>query len=530
MAKHSDEKSRGWIWWAVAVVIAAFVVMAAVLTIRHSKKHSHGQSSPPGAISHQYAQALKVAFSFFDIQKAGKLPAANPISWRGDSALKDGQDVGADLSKGMYDAGDHIKFGLPMAFTATVLSWAVLEYGDRMEAANAGTKADAQDAIKWITDYLINAHPSPNVLYVQVGNATADHQCWERPETMKEERPTLKVDTSSPGSDIAAETAAAMASASLVFRKTDSAYADKLIEHAEQLFQFADSSRGLYSHSIPSVQIFYNSTGYKDDLLWAAAWLYHASHKESYLNYVSSENGQAFARWGAAPTWFSWDDKHAGVQVLLSRIRFFGSKTVSSEANVNLEKYRKTARDIMCAFLPTSPTATTNRTDGGLLWITEWNAIQHGVNSAFLAVIFSDYMSTAGIDTFKCGDKSFSFQDLRTFASSQADYILGDNPMSMSYLVGYGKKYPEQVHHRGASIPVDATTDCKSGFMWFNSTSPNRNVATGALVGGPFQNDSFTDLRSNSMQNEPTTYNSAGLVGLLSGLLTTSTLSQSFSS
>jgi hypothetical protein len=55
-------------------------------------------------------------------------------------------------------------------------------------------------------------------------------------------------------------------------------------------------------------------------------------------------------------------------------------------------------------------------------------------------------------------------------------------------------------------------------------------VATGALVGGPYKNDSFVDERENVLQNEATTYNSALVVGLLSGLLTTSSVAQSLSS
>lgn len=90
----------------------------------------------------------------------------NKISWRGNSALQDGSEAKLDLSKGMYDAGDHIKFGFPMAFTATVLSWAILEYGDQMDVVDQ--LEPAQDSLKWITDYLINAHPSENVLYIQV--------------------------------------------------------------------------------------------------------------------------------------------------------------------------------------------------------------------------------------------------------------------------------------------------------------------------------------------------------------------------
>lgn len=91
---------------------------------------------------------------------------SNRIAWRGDSGLRDGSEENLDLSKGMYDAGDLIKFGFPMAFTATVLSWAILEYGDQMDAVKH--LGHAQDSLKWITDYLIKAHPSANVLYVQV--------------------------------------------------------------------------------------------------------------------------------------------------------------------------------------------------------------------------------------------------------------------------------------------------------------------------------------------------------------------------
>lgn len=80
--------------------------------------------------------------------------------------MKDGSEANLDLSKGMYDAGDHMKFGFPMAFTATVLSWSILEYGDQMDAV--GQLDSAKDSLKWITDYLINAHPSENVLYIQV--------------------------------------------------------------------------------------------------------------------------------------------------------------------------------------------------------------------------------------------------------------------------------------------------------------------------------------------------------------------------
>ncbi|KAK4393845.1 Endoglucanase 24 [Sesamum angolense] len=527
---ETDEKpkpgARGWGWWLLVLAIATLVMAASYITLGRNFGRLnvlfHRSRRHPGVVE-KYADALAVALQFFDVQKSGKL-VKNRISWRGDSGLEDGQEANLDLSKGLYDAGDLMKFGFPMAFTATVLSWAILEYGDHMKEVKE--LENAQDSLKWITDYLINAHPSPNLLYVQVGDPELDHKCWERPEEMTETRPLTQVNTSYPGSDVAAETAAAMASASLVFRSTNSAYSMLLLEHARKLFTFADSYRGSYSISIPKVQDFYNSSGYGDELLWAAAWLYHATGDESYLTYVTVE-GNFFANWGT-PTWFCWDNKLAGTQVLLSRVNFFGSKEIRGEENIALQLYRKTAEAVICGLLSSSSSATSYRTEGGLLWVRQWDALQYSVASAFLALVYSDYMLTSHTRNLYCDGELYEAMDLRNLAIMQADYVLGNNPMNMSYLVGYGSSYPQYVHHRGASIPRDAKTGCSDGFMWLNSTAPNPNVAIGALVGGPFQNDSYIDSRNNTMQAEPTTYNSAVLVGLLSGLITNSSVVHSF--
>ncbi|VFR03594.1 unnamed protein product [Cuscuta campestris] len=518
MGRKTKPRERCFGWCLAAIVAVAIGLSIYVLM----NPKDGGFPEPPGVTNKKYADALKVALQFFAIQKAGKLEK-NEIPWRGDSALKDGSEAKIDLSKGMYDAGDLIKFGFPMAYTATVLSWAILEYGDRMGVVNQ--LEPARDSLKWITDFLINAHPSPNVLYIQVGDAGRDHSCWERPEDMNGDRPLVQVNTSVPGTEVAAETSAAMAAASLVFKSTNAGYSTLLLKHAKELFVFADKHRGSYSQNIAQVASYYNSTGYGDELLWAAAWLHHATGDRLYYEYATGENADEFVQWGS-PTWFSWDNKLPGAQVLISRVSFFSRKGLSN--SVTLKKYRGTAEAIMCGLLPTSPTTTSSRTDSGLIWVSEWNALQHPVASAFLAVVYSDYMRTSRTTKLSCDGKDFTPYELRKFAMSQADYVLGDNPMEMSYLVGYGEKYPTYVHHRGASIPAGEKSGCKEGFKWLHSPKPNPNVAVGALVGGPFQNESYVDARNNSMQGEPTTYNSALLVGLLSGLVTTSSVIQSF--
>lgn len=107
--------------------------------------------------------------------------------------------------------------------------------------------------------------------------------------------------------------------------------------------------------------------------------------------------------------------------------------------------------------------------------------------------------------------------------SLQADYILGKNPESLSYLVGYGEKYPVHVHHRGASITsssvLHSIVGCVEGFeTWYKRPEANPNVIYGALVGGPNSKDEFFDDRSNYEQTEPTLSGTAPLVGLFSKL------------
>lgn len=71
-----------------------------------------------------------------------------------------------DLTGGYYDAGDNVKFGLPMAFSIAVLSWSAVEFGDSLRAT--GQLGHALNAIRWGTDYFLKANTGPTELWVQV--------------------------------------------------------------------------------------------------------------------------------------------------------------------------------------------------------------------------------------------------------------------------------------------------------------------------------------------------------------------------
>ena len=137
----------------------------------------------------------------------------------------------------------------------TMLSWGGISYKAGYETA--GMLDYLRDAVKWGTDYLIKCHVSANEFYGQVGNGYTDHAYWGRPEDMTMERPAYKIDTDNPGSDLAAETAAAFASASLLFKDSDPDYSAELLTHAIEMYDFADNYRGKYSDSITNAVDFY---------------------------------------------------------------------------------------------------------------------------------------------------------------------------------------------------------------------------------------------------------------------------------
>jgi endoglucanase len=59
--------------------------------------------------------------------------------------------------------------------------------------------------------------------------------------------------------------------------------------------------------------ISYRSWDYRDELVWAAAWLYRATNDNNYLNTAESfYNEFGLQYWGGN---LGWDNKVAGVQV-----------------------------------------------------------------------------------------------------------------------------------------------------------------------------------------------------------------------
>uniref|UniRef100_A0A803LHE0 Endoglucanase n=2 Tax=Chenopodium quinoa TaxID=63459 RepID=A0A803LHE0_CHEQI len=456
-----------------------------------------------------YKDALTKSILFFEGQRSGRLPKDQRVTWRSHSGLLDGSLAGVNLKGGYYDAGDNVKFNLPMAFTTTMLSWGTLEFGGRMGPELNNARA----AIRWATNYLYKcATATPGKLYVGVGDPNADHKCWERPEDMDTPRTVYSVSPSNPGSDVAGETAAALAAASIVLRSTDRRYAAMLLTTAKKVMEFALKYRGTYSDSLGSAACpFYCSySGYKDELLWGAAWLYRATKKSYYLNMMNSLGAND------ATDIFSWDNKFAGARVLLSRNALLGK-------DKNFEPYKQAAEEFICRILPNSPSTSTQYTPGGLMYKLSGSNLQYVTSISFLLTTYSKLM-TVSKHTFTCGSIVVTSKTLRHLVKRQVDYILGDNPLKMSYMVGYGANYPKKIHHRASSLPSlrkqNQAIKCSDGFQpYYYGSNPNPNILIGAVVGGPSQNDAYSDDRTDFSHSEPATYINAAMVGTLASFV-----------
>ncbi|KAL3861005.1 hypothetical protein ACJMK2_007098 [Sinanodonta woodiana] len=437
--------------------------------------------------SFNYSDALTKSILFYAAQRSGKLPTNNPISWRGDSAIYDAGNNGEDLTGGWYDAGDHVKFNLPISSATTLLAIGFIQWKQAYTAA--GQLGNMYDSLKWPLDYFLKCwRPDPNnpIYYAQVADGDIDHAWWGRPEDMTSSnmpRPAYKVTKNQPGSDVAGETSAALAAGSIAFRDKDLQYSNTLLNAAKTLYLFADTYRGKYSDAIQDAAQFYSSSGYNDELTLAAVMLYKATGDQSYLTDAENKYNQFglnYAAWAQ-----SWDEKLPVVQLLLYQAT---GKQMYAES---IENYLRTWRNDV------------TKTPGGLAWISQWGSLRYAANTAFVAMMAADLGLNPSIN--------------RQFAKSQIDYMLGKNSRSFSYLVGFGNNFPRKAHHKASSCPVDKNQPC--GWNEFNSPNDNPNVLVGALVGGPDAYDNYADVRADYIKNEVTCDYNAGFQGVLAGII-----------
>lgn len=102
-------------------------------------------------------------------------------------------------------------------------------------------------------------------------------------------RKCFKVTDTTPGSEVTANMASALAIGSILFKFKDLNYSNTLLDKAKKMFQFAETYKGNYSDWITEADQNFPSYEYWDELIEAAAILYKATldnyYKTLALNY-----------------------------------------------------------------------------------------------------------------------------------------------------------------------------------------------------------------------------------------------------
>jgi endoglucanase len=225
---------------------------------------------------------------------------------------------------------------------------------------------------------------------------------------------------------------------------------------------------------------FYISHNYWDDLAWAAAWLYVVEGSNSYLTEIDSylSNNTYLGVTPFENKWtMCWDDMYLAVFCKMAEL-------------TRDQKY-KNAMDYNLDFWMNS----INKTPGGLKYLDSWGVLRYAAAESMIALQY--YKQT--------GDEAY-----KNFAKSQIDYMLGNNPANMSYVIGYGSKYPTHPHHRAANGYTYAGGE---------NANPAKHVLTGALVGGPDLSDKYIDDVNQYQYTEVAIDYNAAFVGALAGLM-----------
>ncbi|KAL1921499.1 uncharacterized protein VTP21DRAFT_11215 [Calcarisporiella thermophila] len=452
--------------------------------------------------SEEYSKLLSHSLLFYEAQRSGKLPEDNRVKWRHDSGLQDGADNKVDLMGGYYDAGDYVKVTLPLSFALNLINWGALEYFDGYVFANQ-TKY-LREMVKWGTDWLIKAHPLPNVLYVQIGQGKVDNNYWGPDTNIPSPRFSFRIDINHTGTDVAAETAAAFASSSLLFRQLsrysqnseDFAYADQLLKHAIELYQFAQNSKpyNVYQKSVQEAKLLYPSSGYWDELAWASVWLYRATSEEVYLETAKTLASEHQKDLMTTEYPVDWDNKAGAFLVLASAVTSGycpgGADWEPLPAKPEMfAAWRASAETYLDKVVDTQLGGS--MTPGGLVWFegtSNNNSLVASQNAAFLLHAYSSSVLRA-MPEGKDQSQQLAMRAAKyeSFALKQIDYLLGKNPLHKLYVVGEHYNSVDNPHHAGAHGGNDIT----------NLMNPpnTAHVLYGAVVGGPEKDDSFTDDR-----------------------------------
>ena len=421
--------------------------------------------------SNVYGDLVKASLKWFYYQRssmalepqyAGKWARAaghidDKVIIYGSDKATGGKGAGKTIKsdRGWYDAGDYGKYIVNSGITVFTLLEAYENFPKYFESLSWNiprefTKyPEILEEVRYNLDWMLTMQDKDGGVYHKVstlkfsGSVSPENDKAERYAIIKNLTATL-------------DFAGVMAQASVVYRKFDKDYADRMLKAAEKAYAWAKKNPKAFYKQPADVQTGSYAPGNedgKDEFRFAAAELYRAKvaagakSDKAAAGYQNDLKANPFTPNGA---WWGDMNMIAAFRVALDSADFdkdlvaAAKNTVMNEAN-NLRAVGDTSAYRLPAFQ----------------WSWNWGSNSAMANNGM--VLVHAYLLT--------GDKSYL-----DGAQQCLDYLLGKNPMDITYVTGFGYRSPRNPHHRPS----------ESDFV--------DDPVPGMLVGGPHLGKQDIDL------------------------------------
>jgi endoglucanase len=382
-------------------------------------------NSPPFRIGNEvYDSLLRDSQRYYYLQRAN-LPLAEPYAegwahpaWHLDDAaapLESTRRIKDNVSKGWYDAGDFGKYVSPGATAVSDLLWAYevfpAVFTDAVNIPESGNGVpDVLDEVRYEVDFLLNMQD------------TATGGFWSRvfPQTKTDPRFISDIAhglTKVKPASHSAATVAVLAHASVVFRSLDPAYAASTLNAARNGWAYLQTSG-----NVPSPDGPYHDDDDRNGRLWAAAELYRATGEAPFHDYFLASY-QSFA-----PAFSASENAHGATMMDLAAFLAYLRADARDPAAVTWITAR--FNEWKGYQLARAQGAWRNTSDDATDYY--WGSNAPMLNTAMDLVIGTKILGTYDASIVKV-------------VRSNANYVLGINPLSLSFVSGHGGNSLKQV-------------------------------------------------------------------------------------
>ena len=390
-----------------------------------------------------YDDLVKAALKWFYYQRssmalapeyAGKWARAaghkdDKVIIYGSDKVTGGKGAGKTIksTRGWYDAGDYGKYIVNSGITVFTLLEAYENFPKYLDSLSWNIPREFArypeilEEVRYNLDWMLTMQDKDGGVYHKV--TTLKFGGSVMPE--KDDAPRYAILKNVTAS---LDFAAVMAQASVVYRNIDKAYADNMLKAAEKAYSWAKKNPKAFYKQPADVQTgnyMHDGEDGKDEFRWAAAELYRAKvvagakNDKAASTYLADLKANPFTPDGA---WWGNVNMLAAFRVAQDSASF-GKDLVAAAKKVVLDEANnlRAVGDTSGYHLPAFP------------WSWNWGSNSAMANNGM--VLVHAYLLT--------GDRSYV-----DGAQQCLDYLLGKNPMDITYVTGFGYRSPRNPHHR----------------------------------------------------------------------------------